>query len=112
MMRSIGTIKTALGLCMATSVFLIAARIWASTGIDPTNKHAWAENAGWCNAAPTNGGVTVHFDGDSGYLTGYAWGENIGWIKVGDSTGGPYNNDSVSDWGVNLDASSNLSGYA
>jgi hypothetical protein len=33
--------------------------------MDPTNKFAWAENVGWANAAPTNGGatngVTAHF---------------------------------------------------
>ena len=85
---------------------------WATGNIDPTNKYAWAENVGWGNFAPTNGGVTVHYNGTSGYLTGYAWGENIGWIKLGDDSGGPYNNISATDWGVNLDAASNLSGYA
>ena len=84
---------------------------WAAGNIDPTNKNAWTENAGWANASPTNGGVTVYFDGTNGYLTGLAWGENIGWIKLGDNTGGPYNNTSATDWGVNL-TSSNLSGYA
>ncbi|MCX7008691.1 MAG: hypothetical protein NTY53_15810 [Kiritimatiellaeota bacterium] len=84
----------------------------ASTGVDPTNKYAWAENAGWANAAPTNGGVTVHFNGTSGYLTGLAWGENIGWIKLGNDAGGPYANSTATDWGVNLDAASNLTGYA
>jgi hypothetical protein len=82
------------------------------TGIASTDKHAWAENAGWANAAPANGGVTVHFDGATGYLTGYAWGENIGWINLGDSTGGPYANTSGTDWGVNLDAAGTLMGYA
>jgi len=53
----------------------------------------------------------VHFNGTSGYLTGYAWGENVGWIKLGNNTGGPYNNTSATDWGVNL-AGSNLAGYA
>jgi hypothetical protein len=83
-----------------------------NVGIDPTNKYAWTENTGWANCAPTNGGVTMHFNGTSGYLTGFAWDENIGWIKLGDDSGGPYNNTSATDWGVNLDAASNLSGYA
>ena len=82
------------------------------SNIDVTNKHAWAENAGWANVATTNGGVTVHFNGVSGYLTGLAWGENIGWLKFGDSSGGPYANTSATDWGVNLDATGHLSGYA
>ena len=62
-------------------ICLLSASVWASTGIAPTNKNAWAENTGWANASPTYGGVTVHFNGTSGYLTGYAWGENVGWIK-------------------------------
>lgn len=91
---------------------LLATRVSATPGIDPTNKFAWAENAGWANAAPTNGGVTVRFNGTSGYLTGSAWAENIGWIKLGDNSGGPYNNVSATDWGVNLNSASNLTGYA
>lgn len=91
---------------------LLASSIWADGNIDPTNKYAWAENAGWLNVAPTNSGVTVHFDGTGGYLTGYAWGENMGWIKMGDPTGGPYANNSSTNWGVNLDASGKLTGYA
>jgi hypothetical protein len=91
---------------------LAASRVWADGNIDPTNKHAWAENAGWVNAAPTNSGVTVHFDGTGGYLTGYAWGENMGWIKMGGNMGGPYANNSATNWGVNLDAAGKLTGYA
>ena len=91
---------------------LLSERVWADGNIDATNKNAWAENTGWANAAPVNGGVTVHFNGTSGYLTGYAWGENIGWIKLGDNSGGPYNNISDTDWGVNLNSASNLTGYA
>jgi hypothetical protein len=91
---------------------LLASPLWAEGNIDTTNKNAWAENAGWVNVSPTNGGVTVHFDGTSGYLTGYAWGENIGWIKLGDDSGGPYTNASATDWGVNLDVVGKLTGYA
>lgn len=91
---------------------LLAPRAWAVGNMDTTNTYAWAENAGWVNAAPTNGGVTVHFDGTTGYLTGYAWGENIGGIKLGDDSGGPYANNSATDWGVNLDDTGKLTGYA
>ena len=85
---------------------------WAAGNMDSSNKFAWAENTGWANAAPTNGGVTVHFDGTSGFLTGQAWGENVGWIKLGNNSGGPYTNSSANDWGVNLDAEGHLFGYA
>lgn len=100
-------------LLMILIVSFVVSCAWAETGIDPTNTYAWAENAGWLNASPTNSGVTVHFDGTSGgYLTGHVWSENMGWIKLGDNTGGPYANTSASDWGVNLDESGKLSGYA
>lgn len=85
---------------------------WAVGNIDPTNKHAWAENTGWVNALPSNGVVTVTFDGTSGYVSGLAWGENIGWIKLGADSGGPYANSSATNWGVNLDEAAHLSGYA
>ena len=76
--------------------------------ISSTDKYAWSENAGWVNFNSTYGSVTVNSD----HLEGYAWAENIGWIRLGDSTGGPYNNNSTSDWGVNMDSQGNLSGYA
>ncbi len=84
----------------------------ASSSIDSTNKHAWTENIGWVNAAPTNGGVNVFFNGTVGYLKGLAWGENIGWIKLGNDSGGPYTNSSSTDWGVNLDVAGKLTGFA
>lgn len=98
--------------CVAACLLLTALCPAAAANVDPANKYAWGQNVGWANFAPTNGGVTVHFDGTSGYLTGTVWGENIGWIKLGDNSGGPYNNNSPADWGVNLDGSGSLSGYA
>lgn len=88
--------------------------VWAevSVGIDPANKNAWTENAGWVNFAPANGGVTVQFDGTDGFLTGYAWAENIGWINLGDVTGGPYANTANNNWGVNMAVNGKLTGYA
>lgn len=81
-------------------------------GIDPSEKFAYVETAGWINHAPAGSGVAVHFDGRQGYLSGHAWGENIGWIKFGDHDGGPYDNTSATNWGVNLDANGRLSGFA
>lgn len=90
----------------------IARLLNASTNIDPTNKLAWTENTGWVNASPTNLGVTVHYNGTIGYLSGFSWGENIGWINMGYDLGLPHCNDSSANWGVNLDTEGNLSGYA
>ena len=83
-----------------------------NTGTDPAQKHAWGENVGWANAGPTNYEVTVHFNVDSGWLSGYAWGENVGWIVMGSAGGGPYANTTSNNWGVNLAANGDLSGYA
>ncbi len=93
-------------------VCMVTLQVCASTGIDPTNKHAWSENAGWINFAPVGGGVSIHFDGSIGYLDGYAWGENIGWVKMGNGNEGPYTNSDTNDWGVNFDGSGSLFGYA
>ncbi len=94
-------------------VFVTAPRAWAFSGIDPTNKYAWAGNAGWVDAAASStNGLTLRFDGTRGCLSGHAWGENIGWIKVGTDAGGPYLNDSATNWGVNMDADGHFSGYA
>lgn len=83
-----------------------------NTGTDPAHLYAWGENAGWVNAGQTTSEVTVHFDGNSGWLSGCAWCESIGWIKFGDSSGGPYNNNGAADWGVNVASNGRLAGYA
>ena len=83
-----------------------------NTGTDSSNKYAWGENVGWANAGPTNDEVTVHFDENTGWLSGHAWGGNIGWIVMGSAGGGPYANTTSNNWGVNLAASGDLSGYA
>ena len=94
------------------AVLALAARA-GDTGTDPAHKHAWGENVGWANAAPTNNEVTVHFyEGSGGWLSGYAWGENIGWIVMGSAGGGPYANTASNNWGVNLAVNGDLSGYA
>jgi len=80
--------------------------------IDAGARFAWAENLGWVNLAPEQGGVTVHFNGENGWLSGFAWSENAGWIRFGAATGGPYANTTVANWGVNLAAAGALSGFA
>jgi len=56
--------------------------------------------------------VNIHFDGKTGWLSGFIWGENVGWIKVGSDAGGIYTNTTKDNWGVNMDADGNLSGFA
>lgn len=79
--------------------------------IDPANRFAWAENAGWVNFAPSSGGG-VFIRGNGRYLTGFAWCESIGWIRLGAEGGGPYLNTTAANWGVNIGADGALAGYA
>ena len=99
------------GIGLALLAVFTAGAALAQGNIDRTAKYAWAENGGWQNWRPTDGGVTVVSDGANGYLSGYAWGENIGWVKLGAGVG-PYANTGAGDYGVNLDAAGRLSGYA
>jgi len=95
-----------------TALLLLAASgAPLAAAIDPTDKYAWSENAGWINHRASHGQVQVYSD----HLEGFAWGENIGWIKLGSNTGGgalTYANTSNTNWGVNHDGAGNLSGYA
>lgn len=93
------------------SVLATAVRA-GNTGTDPVNKFAWGENVGWANAASSNHEVAVHFDGASGWLSGYLWGEDVGWLRMGCLSGGPYSNTSSNNWGVNIAADGRFSGYA
>ena len=114
-MRSIIACSTKACLLVMAAFCVGALSVLGDGDIDPTNKYAWAENAGWANFAPTNGGVTVTSwgFGHTGHLSGYAWVENAGWLKLGNDNGGPYQNTDANDWGVNIAASGGgLAGYA
>jgi hypothetical protein len=93
------------------AVLLAASVLQAQPGnIDPSQRHAWAENAGWLDFRPAFGGVTVL----PTYLSGYAWSEAAGWVKLGADGSGPYVNDGTpGTWGVNLNSVTGvLSGFA
>lgn len=101
--------------CILTLVIFsagfFAAPALAEGNINSNEKYAWSCNAGWINFRPEHGGVTIHDEGPSLYLTGFAWSENTGWIKLGCDAGGPYANSTADNWGVNMDSSGNLTGY-
>jgi hypothetical protein len=92
------------------ALLAMAPALHAQTGnIDPAERHAWAENAGWLDFRPAYGGVTVL----PTHVTGYAWQESVGWVKLGSDAGGPYANTTAANWGVNLNAVTGaLSGFA
>ena len=93
---------------ISVMLFWLGALVAHGAGnIDATSEYAWAENGGWLQAAATNAGVSVHFDGSSGYLSGHAWGENVGWITFDPAFGGVminFTNGTFSGraWGENI----------
>ena len=93
--RDLLFIATILGLIAATSAT-------AATTIHTTDSFGYGANVGWIN---------FRGDGDSGvvsgeyYSDGYAYSVNIGWINLGSgepANGYAYQNNSKSDYGVNL----------
>ena len=89
-----------------------ASPVRAATTIDSVNRYAYGANLGWLNwVADTNNGVVI-----GAYVcSGYIYCANVGWINLG--SGSPansiqYQNNSATDFGVNLDGLGNLSGYA
>lgn len=100
---------------------LLAPSVLGQSNVNPTDKFAWSENAGWLNwhdagfPAGTQG-ARAH---DS-FLSGFVWGENSGWINLGDGDPGPpggsethYANVNGADFGVNRDpATGELFGLA
>lgn len=92
----------------------VSAPALAQTNIDESNKYSWSENCGYMNWRDANGGaqgVRVHHT----YLSGYVWMENAGWLNLGDGSPGGcgfYQNNSGSDFGVNIAADGTLSGFA
>ena len=90
----------------------LSAWLHATTTIDVANRYAWGANLGWMDwVGGTNNGAVI---GDY-VCSGIIYSANVGWINLG--SGSPadgiyYQNNSVSDFGVNNDGLGNLSGYA
>jgi hypothetical protein len=90
-----------------------------NSNVNPGAKRAWSENAGWMNwrdagTPPASLGAFFAL-ASPGFVSGFAWMENTGWLNLGDASpadGLAYANLNGSDFGVNIDAASNLSGLA
>jgi hypothetical protein len=82
------------------------------TTIDAANHYAYGANLGWLDwRSDTNHGAVIRTNVCSGYI----YSANFGWINLG--SGSPanglyYQNNSASDFGVNVDGSGNLRGFA
>ena len=91
---------------------ILAPLVRAQSTIDPNDRAAYAANAGWIDFRPSAlDGVKV----TETYLSGYAYAANFGWIGFGDGSpdnGYHYENNSNTNWGVNLSVDGKLTGLA
>lgn len=88
----------------------------AQSNVSDTERYAWGANIGWVDwrSSAATGAVFR-----SNIAAGYLYAANVGWIHLGDGTpasGLFYSNTSASDYGVNVDSTSNaaaliLKGY-
>jgi hypothetical protein len=83
-----------------------------NTSINGTNHYAYGANLGWLDwRSDTIHGAVI----GTNICSGYIYSANVGWINLGSGTpvnGLHYQNNSASDFGVNVDGSGNMSGYA
>jgi len=87
----------------------------AATTIDPFNKYAWGANIGWLDWSGGSGQTATGVLISQYVCSGYIYSANVGWINLGSGSpanGIQYQNNSATDFGVNLDAFGNLRGYA
>jgi hypothetical protein len=89
--------------------------VHAATTIDPFNKYAWGANLGWMDWTGGSGETATGVVISEYVCSGYIYSANVGWINLGSGSpanGIQYQNNSATDFGVNLDAFGNLRGYA
>ncbi|MDB6109808.1 MAG: hypothetical protein JWR69_1558 [Pedosphaera sp.] len=91
---------------------LLAQTSSAQSTINSSNRFAYGANIGWADARADglNGAVIGEY-----VCSGYLYAANVGWIKLGGgfpANGIQYQNNSAADFGVNLDATGKLRGYA
>jgi hypothetical protein len=87
----------------------------AATTIDPASKYAWGANLGWLDWSGGSGETATGAVISQYVCSGYIYSANVGWINLGSGSpanGIQYQNNSATDFGVNLDAFGNLRGYA
>ncbi len=104
------------GLMMVSAFSLQpSAVLHAATTIDPFNKYAWGANLGWMDWSGGSGQTATGVLISQYVCSGYIYSANVGWINLGNGSpanGIQYQNNSATDFGVNLDAFGNLRGYA
>lgn len=102
-------LKTFFRLATAVNVLTHA---WAASNFNAVDSFSWASNLGWLNwRGDVQNGVEV----DQFICAGFLYSANAGWINMGNgapSNGIAYQNNSASDFGVNVDSAGNLTGFA
>lgn len=105
--------------CRRSKQWLVLLAAWtlgaagpqAATTISPDHAHAWGANIGWLNwrGDEANGAQLNGY-----FCSGYVFSPNVGWIHLGrgPADGRAYQNNSATDFGVNIDARGNLRGLA
>ena len=95
---------------LAISILLPQLLRGGTTTIDPAAAHAYGANIGWINARGdiSNGATVGEF-----ICSGYIYSANVGWINLGSgapTNGIRYQNDAATDYGVNTQEFSSVSG--
>ena len=85
---------------------------FAASNVDPSHAQVWSANIGWLTWRPDSAtGVEV----GQFICSGSIYSANLGWISLGNGSpanGIQYQNNSASDFGVNVDAAGHLQGFA
>ena len=86
--------------------------LFNNSTIDAANHFAYGANLGWVDwRGDTSHGAVI----GTNICSGYIYSANFGWISLGNGSpvnGLYYQNNSASDFGVNVDSSGNLRGFA
>jgi hypothetical protein len=102
------------GLALPVTALFIGSALpsFGQSTISPTDRYAYAANAGWIDFRPSSAdGVRV----SETFMAGYAYAANFGWISFGNGVpvnGYAYANGNAADYGVNIAADGKLTGYA
>jgi hypothetical protein len=99
-------------LVLLSFLMALCASATGATTINATNSLAYGANLGWLDwRGDTNNGAVI-----GEYIcSGYLYAANAGWINLGNgnpANGIRYQNNSTTDFGLNLDSQGNLRGYA
>ncbi|MDA1276955.1 MAG: hypothetical protein O2960_23300 [Verrucomicrobia bacterium] len=103
------TVKTIVTVC---GVLACTALCFGETNVNETRSRAWSANTGWIQWRPDRVyGARI----DEYVCSGFIYSANLGWINLGSGqprNGIHYQNNSATDFGVNLDSNGNLRGSA